>query len=462
MTASASSTTHPLEAPAIEPATAMGIRSPLTFRGAILAAFCCYLLAVPVAQQTDIVAAVFGITVLFLIVTMLGLTLVSGARIRRDFAPTLSFPTGDSANGPGEGIIAGTQVGCLLKIPPVSVWPLFVLTIRLEFKEARLVVPLHRITGSFDRMTLLPLPLSFPHRGHWHLRSIEYTFGDQFGLSQLRWRQRVDQTTNTITVRPPRTYGEALPLMTSCQRSGDLVTDLHDRRGDLFDLKPYHPADGMRRIVWKIFARRGELISRQPEASMTPEGQVLVYCVAKEDEDRVCAATLQYLESLEALNIEIFLGCEGMRENAPARSASAGERLMIDSVWEAAVATPPARTDELKRLLGSVRLTMGATSSLERILFFCSAERLEEKTHADFMIALGREVETERVKPVFFLLENFAPSAPRKSAKPSLAHLFVAPTAPTPLTRQDRSSYERFLSTAASAGWEILRFQGGA
>jgi len=423
--------------------------------------FAAYLIVGPVTRETDIVAAVFATTLVFLVVTLVGLTLVSGARLRREFDISLSFPEGDEESLASEGAFSGSEVGCLIRTPALSIWPLYVLSFRLVFEEGSLKLPLYRITGSFAEPTLLPQPITFPHRGRWRLKQIECVFGDHFGLSQLRWSKRVDQARSTITVRPSRAHEDTtLPVVTSCQRSGDLITDIHERRGDLFDLKPYHPSDGMRRIVWKIFARRGELVARQPEASMTPEGQAIIFCLAGEEEDGVCGAALTYIDHLDQLGIETYVGTEGMLSRPPARSPVASERLMIDSVWDAARVDSHELTAEFDRVVAAVRSLIGPTTSVDRILIFCSANRLGIAGHADWTVTLARHLDAQRIKPFFFILDE-EPSHRRAPATDIKALRWLTLASPrSSFAASSRGVFERFLATASGAGWDIIRFGG--
>lgn len=434
---------------------------PLTVRGVALLIFAGYLLVGPVARETDIVAAVFATTLIFVVIALLGLTVTSGTRLRREFDLTLSFPEDDETGASGTGAYSGSEVGCLMKIPALSIWPLYVLSVRLVFEEGELELPLHRITGSFEGPTLLPQPITFPHRGRWRLHEIECVFGDQFGLSQLRWINAIDQTHATLTVRPPRPRDEpSLPVITSCQRSGDLVTDLHDRRGDLFDLKPYHPSDGMRRIVWKIFARRGELVARQPEASMTPEGQAVLFCLANAEEDHVCGAALSYVDDLDRLGIDIFFGTAGIGDRTPARSPVEAERLTIDTVWGTKRLEPHALLMEVDGVAGAARKILGPTATIDRILIVCSAERIGIPGQAEALLSLAHHLEAQRIKPVFFVLETQQPrmAAPMEG----VWRWFTLPTPRTSFEPSNRADFERFAAIAGRAGWEMIRFGGSA
>jgi len=101
---------------------------------------------------------------------------------------------------------------------------------------------------------------------------------------------------------------DSVPVLTSSYRAGDLISDANERRGDPFDLKPYHPSDGIKKILWKVYAKTGELISRHPEQSMTPEGQVFIFSVNNVEDDHVCGAALDYTKKLEDLSLDVFSG----------------------------------------------------------------------------------------------------------------------------------------------------------
>lgn len=426
----------------------------LTVRGSALALFATYLVAVPVRNDADIVAAVFATTMFSVILALLGLTLVSGRRLKRELAIALSAP--DSGH-----LIAQREVGCLLKIGPISIWPLFHVTGRFVFQSNAVKLPLYRLTGSYTESRLLPLPIVFPHRGRWNLEAIDATFGDQLGLAQYRWRSAPEKVRTSITVRPPVWDLPNLPVFTSSHRSGDLVSDLHERRGDPFDLKPYHPADGMRRIAWKIFARRGELIARHPEASMTPEGQIVLYTLADENEDEVCSAALTYARQLDDAGLELFLGTAGMGSTSPARSVDGAERLMIDSVWSSRTLGVEEHRNELGEFIRQVRAVLGPTSALERLVVFCSAQRLAHEPSAAGCEALAHWLVSQGIKPIFFVVESRP--LPRAQTQPTplerLGGLFVARAATEPETAL-QATYDRFLGRAAALGYECVRIQG--
>ena len=426
----------------------------LTARGAALAVFATYLVTIPVRNHADIVAAVFAAAMLVIIAALFGLTVISGRRLKRELELGLSAP--ESGN-----LVANREIGCLFKTGPVSIWPLFHVTVRFAFQSDVVKLPLHRLTGSFSEARLLPLPIVFPHRGRWKLEVIDATFGDQLGLAHYRWRTPPETVRSAISVRPLPRILPNLPVFTSSHRSGDLVSDLYERRGDPFDLKPYHPADGMRRIAWKIFARRGELIARHPEASMTPEGQVVLFTLADESEDDVCGAALAYAGQLEDAGLEIFLGTEGMGDAPPARSSEAAERLMNESVWSIRKLGDDGRRHELAEFLRRVRATLGPASSLERLALFCSARRLGHEPTADACEALARWLIGQGIKPVFFIEESRPLPRARPQPKPfeRLGDLFIA-SVETSTETGLQATYDRFLSRAAALGLDCVRIQG--
>ena len=67
-------------------------------------------------------------------------------------------------------------------------------------------------------------------------------------------------------------------------------------------------------VLWKTYARSGQLVVRRPEPADVPEGEVAIYVVARKNEDYVVGAFLSYLEELERGNITVIFGTDGLRD----------------------------------------------------------------------------------------------------------------------------------------------------
>lgn len=369
---------------------------PLTLRGALLAAVLLYALLGPARLEADIVAATLGFTAGALFLALLIVTVVSAINLRRSVRLELAHLA--------EQYEAGRETTLVLKLSRFSVLPGFVLTVQPYFNSPALAVPEFRLTGRSGASRYLSCLATFPHRGIWSLRELRVGFGDQLGLTQLRW-QLLSQTEQLrYTVNPPACAIGQAPIISSFERPGDMVSQSQERLGDPLEIKRYEASDGARRIVWKIFARRGELVSRHPEASMSPEGRVVMFAPALAQEDPVCSAMLRYAEQLTELNLELVAGCSGMGSAVLARSPEALRALLVNSVWSSD--QDPAHTQsELSTMLQR----LAATSSgerLQRVALFTSARRFRTASDRDLMLGLCATLRESSITPIVFVVDS--------------------------------------------------------
>jgi len=412
----------------------------------ILSAFGLWLVLGPVLHEADIVAAVFC-SALGLIVLAFGSgTIVGGARIRRSLEVECSSPAAPDGGSAGRSkLVARSELPWLIKVSPVSIWPLFVLRVRFEFEEGALPLSLHLITGLARVPRYLREPIVFPHRGTWRIRRAHLEFGDQLGFFTWSWELTTEQVRRTSRIRPPVIHESSAPILSSCQRVGDTLTDHRERQGDLFDLKPYHPSDGMKRIVWKIFARRGELIARQPEASMTPEGQVALFVLARPEDDDVAGSLRAYVERLEEHGLDIFVGCEGMGGRPLGRDHKTAEDLLIETVWDARISTEASIRRDVDEMIRRLGQSLGE-GTLTRLIIFCSVRRLDSAEAARLYCHLGESLSARYIEPVFILIDSTMAAA----ADPGVRRRQGA----------HAESFRRdFFTSCARSGWDTVMVQ---
>jgi len=222
-------------------------------------------------------------------------------------------------------------------------------------------------------------------------------------LSIFRWKILLEQC--TFKINPPPAICRTLPLISSSQKAGDLISEEKERKGDPFDLKPYHPSDGIKKILWKIYAKTGELISRHPEASMTPEGQVVSYIVADSHDDLVCSYALSYFEKLEELNLDIFTGCEGMGSDATACSHDSARELFVNCVWNSEKVSDSDTATELHGLIQSATNNQSSVF-LQKVIIFCSSGRLQTEEGMRRVTSVAEILDRQGIKPVIFVIEQ--------------------------------------------------------
>ena len=427
----------------------------ITLRGLVMLLFLLYLVKGPVFRQADIIASVLSYSLLIVILAAMLVTLVYGQLVRRSLGLNIVPSFTDLQHN--ERLESGRSAVFVIRLNPIHVPPLFQLNLELTFAEGGIPVPVHTLKGNPRGEQLIAQEITFPHRGIWEVDGAKLSFGDQLGLTCLRWEIGADAVSHGFKVCPPRLGPSRLPVVCSCFKTGDELVDVQERRGEPFDLKRYHPSDGVRKIVWKIFAKSGQLMSRHAEPAMSPEGQTAILCLAAPEEDDVASAAVAYLRRLEEFELEVFFACEGMSGDAPARSAEAAEEALIANVWRARRAAPEQVRGMLHNFVGHVNAALRGPR-LERILVFASAERLADEESLRLFSDLGELLERQRIEPAFLLLSPREGPWRAPAQAPSLAERwFFGSSAPSP--GDGARFYPEFMSLSMRRRWQVISEQ---
>jgi hypothetical protein len=152
----------------------------------------------------------------------------------------------------------------------------------------------------------------------------------------------------------------------------------------------------MKRILWKVFAKRGELIARHPERSVSPEGHLLGFVLARRSDDGLAAWATAYLSAAEAQGITVSCGCLGMRTETPWANSA---RALEDSLIEYAFKTEPViSTEVIHQVLGILRSRIGHPHEGGTTLgIFIDAGALESSEIANSLISLRTNLLAEGV-----------------------------------------------------------------
>jgi uncharacterized protein (DUF58 family) len=421
------------------------------------------LLIGPVGQQADIIAAVFCYALLAVLALVLLITVGVGALLRQKLRIQLSIAA-DTSPVPHSGVAWGGRAYSLpLRIDGASIPPLWHLSLRLRVAPSPLALSEHLLTGRWLGRSIVE-QITFPHRGVWKLESAEVRLSDQCALSADRWRIELGKE---IVVEPAPVEFSAVPVISSCQRAGDTLPDQRIREGERFDLKRYHPSDGMGKIAWKIYARSGELLARHPEASMTPEGQTVVFCLADREHDLCCAQALAYLRKLEQLGLDVYFGFQGMRGTPAVRSAAQAKQHLIDSAWDAHSSREQI-AKEIDTLVTSLEGDSGST--LTRIVVFLQSARVSTLEGQNDVLWLLEQLARKKIDPLVVVAEEH-PQANRRSAdqrsgtilgarlKRWLGAAFVreAQFQSAKIDPSSTESVQKFVSKCGAQHWEVVR-----
>jgi hypothetical protein len=247
-----------------------------------------------------------------------------------------------------------------------------------------------------------------PHRGYWTLSHIDCVVQDSFGLSKFSWQFQLHPSLD-IPIVPQDSQSKQIPIFTSDTTSGTEQIELQNRGGDLFDVKRYHPADGARRILWKVYAKSGELLSRHPEPSMRPEGTVSTLVLAGKNDDALCSLVLTYLQGLEDEGFDFSLTSdgymtEGTGEPGIATSRVEAEDLFLSTVWNSDQTTTEGRMRAIQQLSESQRARQN--SPLYLITIFVSIERLREASFMEEALQLQEWLQQQRIESFWVMLDS--------------------------------------------------------
>lgn len=414
------------------------MKYPLTLRGTIVILAGAYLLLGPAKNSADLVSGIIGATFLLLgiflaIVTIFGML----------FIKARSFPT---IFAPEEIPIALKTTKLITNCGPISVPPLFLLKTCLIFQRGDLTTTIHEIKGISNEERRLIEEINFPHRGNWSISGVLFSFEDVFGISKIKWTAPILDF--SVRVSPAGEAGMQIPILSSLQRTGDDIEHLTERSGDPLDLKPYNPADGMRRILWKVFAKSGQLISRYPERAMTPEGKVIIYALAGENDDGLCSEIISYLKKLEELGLESYFTCSGSTSVVKQRADVLA--LMIDTVWESnwPLKEKTSLKSELEVLLSAVG---NQAASISSVLIFCSEISLQNENSLEALHSIGSKLEKNGISPIFCIKQASAHEKPKRSSL--IKRIFIENKIDS---SQADELYPKFLKICSQANWPVI------
>lgn len=339
---------------------------PCTLRGLIALVLATAAVRTLAIAEFDLVANVVGWSILFLTAVTFLAVVILRFRLSGRLEATAHFATA--------AVISRAPVHGGISVRNSSLPPFFTLEIRRIFAHTGVKAPIHIVSGyqAPESPRLLVDEITFPHRGLWELRSLECRISDALGFCALRWRlplnHRIQVSAADLPIIP-------LPIVASSHRSGEDLSTATERTGDLFDIKAYDPSDGIRRIMWKTYARSGELVSRRPEPAAIPDGELAIFLIAEREEDWVAGALQNYLEQLAANDIEVLFGTDTFAASNTSRISANGyltrrheiQEAIDGDVWRDSAGSGAGFSAFLESLASRGR-------SLDQVVIFVSAE----------------------------------------------------------------------------------------
>jgi hypothetical protein len=278
-----------------------------------------------VAEQSDVLASVFAST-LTLILSYIVLASLGFGLIGRGKTFVQSFYW-SSKNKSFQFCPKVFELSAQVNCPFIP--PLFALRCTPVFEQSGAPQPHLIRTRKENGAYEFRIQLSFPHRGDWKLHHFQFSLEDQFGLTRLGWTKKHE---HSFRIAPEESKLASAPPIFSASRPGEGLEYADKRQGDFLDLKPYHPADGVKRLSWKIFARTRELVTRQPEKVSVPDEEVVLFSLGRSKSDRVLSKSLLYMMELEREQVRCRASCLGAGGKVSLTSSEYLE-LLIDTAF---------------------------------------------------------------------------------------------------------------------------------
>jgi hypothetical protein len=455
-------TSRPAGKAALRPTTAFRGFPRLSFRGAAALGFTLYLFLLPVAQSQDILAAIIA----FSLTGLLLMLLISAGIIQRILRKRLDLSGHSHHHGSLDdvnetGAVAARWIEKNLSMRGLFLPALFRIEVSPFFEQPGVEYTELHLSGMLDyrdptgAVKNFRSALRFPHRGTWKDLGFRIRLSDHFDLCQAIWTISPESPIS-LPISPARYAIPNLPFLASFENPGDLQIAQSEPLGDPFDLKAYHPSDGAKKIHWKIFARRRELVSRHPERTMTPEGLALLFCFTDRQDDAVCRVAEQFAQQLRSEDIHYLFGCEGMSGQALAANAESMNDLFLGAVWNCPM--PDEGMADIQDTLEQASRALGKPAN--SICIFVSEERLcHSSTFGERMTRLFEHLQHSGCRPQIFLVRSNTLFSSRTRPRQGLYRLFIEEEAAFASTKTfDFKRSTAFTQALARLGmsWELV------
>ena len=240
-------------------------------------------------QRTDLVLIILGSVGIALSIVGCILTLLGGIWMNRQFRllPTLSTTM----------VVQGThRIRSDIKKP----WWIPLIQVDWSWDGERFDVV---IDG--DEESVTPF-----RRGHCDTVHRSIRVGDAFGICEVTIRS---QQPVSISIFPQRTPLLMPDIVQGLRLGGEQAHPLGHPSGDRIDIRNYAVGDPVRYILWKVYARTGELVVRTPERAFEPAERLLAYLVAH-PEDSIAASLASEVLRSQLLGENWAFGVDGRVE----------------------------------------------------------------------------------------------------------------------------------------------------
>ena len=132
------------------------------------------------------------------------------------------------------------------------------------------------LTPSFRRPAQLSMALDTRHIGAFDMQVEWVRWSDLYGLFHLTKKGWKGDRMLVL----PRPFDIEKPTFSVSEEGDAALRRASEDYNAPDDIRAFQPGDAMKRVQWKLYARRGELLVRQYEAPMPPDTLILLDCGA--------------------------------------------------------------------------------------------------------------------------------------------------------------------------------------
>ena len=135
-----------------------------------------------------------------------------------------------------------------------------------------------------------------------------FVITDNFGLARIRFQRR---TLVDVKILPHR--GEFKPGQFNAQQyvAGDQISHPDGPPdGDRIEMRRYVPGDPIKLVLWKVFARTGQLLVRTPERAVNISQKTMLHLISCDGDEPAAGICRGWLEG-NSVGIDLLFGSDG-------------------------------------------------------------------------------------------------------------------------------------------------------
>jgi len=280
---------------------------PLSLQGILTLGLTTYALRRYAYGSQDLVVFAIGICALAILVFSLFCTIVSGVLVQRRIHRKIEQHAAESSRLQLE---AGFPNESGFQLSTLNYFPLIRLSWKASYPD--LIETRIRVTMDNEGNTLLREEL-LPHRRFLSdSMQRQFTVSDVLGFARYTWRET--ERCEYLCLPQMNTLKQ-LPLLRSMTAEDGMPDPGGSPEGDRMEIRRYAPGDSVRDIMWKAYARSGQLNVRLAEKSVFHSQRTLAYLLSSKH-DEAAAATARVALQRGVFGEDWLFGADGSRDES--------------------------------------------------------------------------------------------------------------------------------------------------